>query len=186
MILNLVDGIQYFFLQVNDYGSKQIFEKKMYEHLGWYNNKRYAAHGLVKPDDLVLVYFTSKALDYRSTLKMIYKVKSVTKNNIRFNLELWKKLNGISYYTLQDLIRKNQLGNNFRRVGMRGYTIMQISRDDFETILTLDSVTNNSTNNDSLPLAKFNNIELWDRRDIIGFIENYNSHQKSNNSSKHS
>lgn len=152
---------QYFLLQVNDYGSRQIFEESMYEHLDWDTNKRDVAHGLVKPNDLILVYFTSKALDYRLTLKMIYKVKSVTKNNVRFNLEQWKNLNGITYHKIQDLIRKKQLGNNFKKgVGGQGYNIVQISKDDFETILKLDrDLETNFTNNDSSSRTSLDDLE---------------------------
>lgn len=47
-------------------------------------------------------------------------------------------------------------------------------------------ITNSFYTTSACELAKFNDIELWDRRDVIGFIENYNSYHKSNNSSNSS
>lgn len=47
-------------------------------------------------------------------------------------------------------------------------------------------ITNSFYTTSARELAKLNDVELWDRRDVIGFIENYNSHQKSNNSSNSS
>jgi hypothetical protein len=69
---------QYFLLQVSDFGSEQILDG-YYEHWDWSENKRDEAHGDVRPGDLLLVYFTSKSLIHQKQVKMIYKVKSVTK-----------------------------------------------------------------------------------------------------------
>lgn len=45
-------------------------------------------------------------------------------------------------------------------------------------------VTNSFYTQSARELAKLNDVELWDRRALIGFIEKYNSYQKSNTSSK--
>ena len=143
---------QYFLLQVSDYGSNQIFKKGMYEHIGWDSNRKHIAHSEIKSGDLVLVYFTSKAPFFKKTLKMIYRVKSVTKNKARFYLDNWKELNGLSHSTIQKLFKKNQLSKSFERCAGgsggsgTGYNITKISKTEFETILKIDMVTSNSNN----------------------------------------
>lgn len=57
--------LQYFLLQVNEYGSKQILDSGIYQHLDWYANKKDRAHGDVRVGDVILVYFTSNALLFK-------------------------------------------------------------------------------------------------------------------------
>ncbi len=151
---------QYFLLQVNHYGSNQIFEQGMYEHVGWESNRKHIAHSEIKSGDLVLVYFTSTAPFFKQTLKMIYRVKSVTKNKARFYLDNWKELHGLSHSTIQKLIKKNQLSKSFERCAGgsggsgRGYNIIKISKTEFETVLKTDIATSNSDNSKQNPLSE--------------------------------
>ncbi len=132
------NDIQYFLVQVGDFGSNHILNKGFYQHEGWETTNRDSAHGEVKPGDLLLVYFTSTALNHQKTLKMIYRVKSVTKNNIKFFIEPWKELKGLTLGQIRVAIEKNQLSNVFQKIAQQGFNIGNLTKEDFDAILKLD------------------------------------------------
>jgi len=129
---------QFFLLQVNKYGSDQILNQGMYEHLDWRINRKDIAHGEVKVGDLILVYFTSTAPLFKKILKMIYVVSAVKKDNTKFYLKNWKELNGLSYGMIQNLFKKNQLSDEFKNCGLQGYNIFRVTKKDFDKILEID------------------------------------------------
>jgi len=133
---------QYFLIQVSDFGSPTVLEKGFYEHLDWFENTADSAHGEVKQGDIILVYFASKSIDYKKTLKMVYKVSKVTDNNVRFYLTLFKKLNGISYEEIKRYIDNAQLNNDsFWGIGNQSFNIGKISKADFDKVFELDGST---------------------------------------------
>jgi len=133
-----VDGQQYFLLQVSKPGSTNILQNGKYNHPNWDHSIRNKSHGDIKVDDLILVYFAGKSIDHKQSLKMIYQVKSITEDKVGLTLELWKELKGISYKTLMNLIKNQQLGNVFVNIGKEAFNIAQLTKDDFEKILDID------------------------------------------------
>jgi len=129
---------QYFLLQVGSFGSPHVLNEGYHQHEDWDRSDRWRVRGEVKSGDLLLVYFTSTAIKYKKTLKMIYKVKSVTKNNVRFNIEPWKELRGISLDQIRDAIEKKRLGDIFNRVTHEGFNIGKLTKSDFDAILKMD------------------------------------------------
>lgn len=133
-----VDNQQYFLLQVSKPGSTNILENGKYNHPNWDYSRKNKAHGEIKVGDLLLVYFAGKSIDHKQTLKMIYKVKSITEDKVGLTLELWRELEGISYKTLMDLIKKQQLGDVFKKIGMEAFNIARLTKEDFENVLNID------------------------------------------------
>jgi hypothetical protein len=135
---------QYFLIQVGDFGSNHILNKGFYQHEGWQTTSRDSDHGKVRVGDKLIVYFTSTAQDHQKLLKMVYTVKSVTEDNVRFFIEPWKKLKGLTLEQIRDAIDKKQLTDTFRKIGQQGFNISELTRDDFESILRLDGTSSNN------------------------------------------
>ncbi|QLH09463.1 AAA family ATPase [Candidatus Nitrosotenuis sp. DW1] len=129
---------QYFLVQVSELGSQNIIKNGMYEHVGWQETPRDSAHGEVKVGDLLVVYFAKRSADYQQTLKMIYQVKSITKDNIRFTVQPWKELKGLSLDTVRVHIQNKRLGTVFEKISQQGFNITKLTQSDFETVLKLD------------------------------------------------
>jgi len=128
---------QYFLIQVTKFGSTNILTEGFYQHEGWQETPRDADHGKVKVGDLLLVYFGSTAKDFQKTLKMIYKVESVTEDNVKFYIKSWRKLTGITREQINDSVKDGTLGESFNKLSQQGFNIIQISKSDFDAILEL-------------------------------------------------
>jgi 5-methylcytosine-specific restriction protein B len=133
------DDSQVFLLQVGEKGSQEILENKyLYERWADFeSNKRDRVYGEVKPEDLLLVYFTNNSLIHSKMVKMIYVVSDVSDDHVELKLRPVKQLSGVHL----DTVRKNRdngvLGEKFNLVGQSG-NITKISRQDYLDILTLD------------------------------------------------
>jgi hypothetical protein len=73
-INNQSNQIQYFLVQVNELGSKNILNNNFYEHPNWDQTPRDKDHGKVQTGDILLVYFASQSIQYKKQLKKIYRV----------------------------------------------------------------------------------------------------------------
>ena len=64
-------------------------------------------------------------------------------DNVRFFIEPWRELKGISLETIQDLVEKKKLNDVFRKAGEQGFNIAKITKENFDAVLKLDgSFTN--------------------------------------------
>jgi hypothetical protein len=140
---------QYFLLQVSKSGSKEILENHTYEHTNWKEKPRNKYHGEVKKGDILLVYFTGQSINYKMQLKKIYRVKSVSEKNRRFELIEERDLNGISLNDIKNGIKAGKLKRQvFGKLSQEGFNITKIDRSDYESILSLgnDSKVENKYN----------------------------------------
>ena len=180
---NVKNDTQYFLIQVGDFGSDTIIKKGFYQHEGWQETPRDSAHGEVKIDDVLLVYFTSTAMDHQKTLKMIYQVKSISKNNIRFDLEPKIELKGLSLDTIRSSVQNKQIGDIFNKISQQGFNIAKITKNDFDAILRLDSGSLQKFSNNYWMIRPGTGGSDWDNqreRGIIGigFYEKMGSLEK--------
>jgi len=135
---SLSSGIQYFLVQVMEKGSKEFLNKETYEHPGWQNDSRAADRGLVKPGDILVVYFGGGAIDFKQTLKMIYKVDSIADNRRRFNVSLYKELKGIPFAAIKGSRQNGILSSPFNQLGLQQFNIIRINESDYDSVLSLD------------------------------------------------
>jgi hypothetical protein len=63
---NLRDkNIQYFLIQVSEFGSKNLVENSFYQHVNWKDTPRDIDHGKVNKGDILLIYFARNSIKYR-------------------------------------------------------------------------------------------------------------------------
>lgn len=130
--------LQYFLVQVSEFGSQNLIKNGYYQHEGWQETPRDSAHGEVKVGDLLLVYFARKSIDHQMSLKMIYQVESITKNNVRFHVKSWRELRGLSLDSIRNSIEGRKIGTVFEKISQQGFNIAKITQADFEAVLRLD------------------------------------------------
>ena len=129
---------QYFLVQVMEKGSKEFLKKGAYEHPAWQNDKRAADRGRVKPGDILVAYFGGGSIDFKKTLKMIYKVDSIADNHRRFNVSIYKELKGIPYAVIKKSRQNGKLSTIFNQLGLEKFNIIKITRSDYDAVLSLD------------------------------------------------
>jgi len=135
----ITDSARIFLLQVSEKGSKEILQNK-YLYPAWEspNNKRDRVYGEVKSGDVLLVYFANASIIHPKTVKMVYRVSSVSADRVELKLRPVKQLAGVSL----DVVRENRdngiLGNKFNLIGQTG-NITKISREDYWDMLVLDN-----------------------------------------------
>lgn len=131
--------MSYFLVQVGDYGSKTLLEKGFYQHINWYNTARDSDHGKVLKGDILLVYFASNSVKYKMTLKKVYKVNEISKDNFKFEVTEIQSLNGISLNEIKNAISHEKLKKEyFEKISQQGFNILRIEKKDFERVLELD------------------------------------------------
>ncbi len=140
--------LQYFLIQVSEFGSQNLIKNGYYQHEDWQETPRDSAHGEVKIGDLLLVYFASKSIDHQMSLKMVYQVESITKNNVRFQIKPWRELRGLSLESIRNAIESKKIGTIFEKISQQGFNIAKITPVDFEAILRLDGGFTNVVVND--------------------------------------
>jgi len=134
----------FFLVQVTEPGSKEILNELAYSHPDWQSNKRDSDHGKVKTGDYLLIYFAGQSIDFERQLKKIYHVDSVSQNNIEFKLSEVNHLNGITLHRIQDALKEKKLSKVFSNIGLQGFNITQIPKEDYKTVLLLDKETDPS------------------------------------------
>jgi len=132
------NSLQYFLVQVGDFGSNHILNEGFYQHEFWETASRDSDHAKVKAGDRLIVYYSSTAQANQELLKTIYSVTSVTKDNVRFFIEPWMELKGLSLEQIRDAVDKKQLSDTFRKVGQQGFNISKLTKEDYDAILRLD------------------------------------------------
>jgi len=150
---HLPENVQYFLLQVSEYGSENLIKNNYYEHVDWQERGQDRDHGAVKVGDILLVYFARRSVYFKNTLKMIYRVESVTHDNIRFNLSSWKQLKGISLDGIRNAVKKSKLGSIFNKIGEQGFNITKIAKSDFDAVLDLDGTADIVVNEEKFKIA---------------------------------
>jgi len=132
--------IQYFLVQVNELGSKNILNNNFYEHPNWNQTPRDKDHGLVQSGDLLVVYFASKSIQYKKQLKKIYRVINVSENQVNFQLSEEMELNGLDLNTIKQAIKTGELLNIFNKISQQGFNIIKIDKSDYDSIIFLDKI----------------------------------------------
>ncbi len=130
---------QYFLLQVSRSGSEEVLSKGHYERTNWHDTPRDYQHGMVKGGDILLVYFAAQSIKYKMQLKKVYRVDSVSENNLRFNFSEQRELNGISLDQIKNAIKSGRLRKEvFKKVSQQGFNIAKIEKSDFDEVMLLD------------------------------------------------
>lgn len=129
----------YFLVQVTGTGSTSILDKGYYQHIDWKKTPRDHYHGQAKVGDILLVYFGSKSKQFRMTMKKAYEIKSITKDNVRFNLSEFVNLNGIKLYDIKKAIDSGRLRKEvFEKISQQNFNIIRIEKEDWNQVLKLD------------------------------------------------
>lgn len=133
------EGRNFFLVQVNEPGSKNLLSKEpIYQHYNWEKPPRAIDHGKVKTGDVLLVYFAKNALNYGKLLKKVYNVNRVVDSNAKFHLTEIKELNGLPLENIRKAVKDGTLSNKFRKLGLQGFNITQITKEDFDKAIELD------------------------------------------------
>ena len=131
---------QYFLVQVSEFGGENVLNNLMYQHVNWNKTPRDGHHGKVREGDILLVYFARGSPKFKMELKKIYRVNSVSNQNIRFNLTEERELYGLSPEDIRNAINSGKLrGEVFGKVSQQGFNIIQIQKSDYDSILSVDS-----------------------------------------------
>jgi predicted Mrr-cat superfamily restriction endonuclease len=140
--------IQYFLVQVNEFGSKNILNNNIYEHQNWYQTPRDKDHGIVQSGDILLVYFASQSIQYKKQLKKIYRVIDVKENHVSFQLSEEIELNGLTLDTIKEAIKTGKLSTIFNKISQQGFNITKIDKTDYDSILFLDKISTEKASKD--------------------------------------
>jgi len=125
----------YFLVQISGYGSENILKNNIYRNPGWAHKRKDKAHGLVKPGDLLVIYFASGAINYQRQLRLIYKVKEVSADHVEFKLEKFREIDPpLTLEQIQTCINEGSLSDIFKNCGQQGFNICKISPADYESI----------------------------------------------------
>ena len=81
-----------FLIQVSKDGSKNILNNGKYRDIEWQSQRKNKDLGKVKQGDLLVIYFTSAAIDHKKQLGMIYQVTKVSKGNDEFSMKPNKEI----------------------------------------------------------------------------------------------
>ncbi|HSF49803.1 MAG TPA: hypothetical protein VLA74_03505 [Nitrososphaeraceae archaeon] len=138
---NQNNQIQYFLVQVNELGSKNILNNNFYEHHNWDQTPRDKDHGIVQSGDILLVYFASQSIQFKKQLKKIYRVIEVKENHVSFQLSEEIELNGLSLDTIKQAITTGELSTVFNKISQQGFNITKIDKSDYDSILFLDKIS---------------------------------------------
>ncbi len=134
------DMPQYFLVQVNQSGSEEILNHNGYEHRNWKETPRDIYHGMVRTGDLLLIYFARQAIKYKMQLKKIYKVRSVSEHNSRFELTEERDLQGLSLDQIREAINAGKLKKQvFEKVSQQGFNILKIEKEDYDSVISLET-----------------------------------------------
>lgn len=139
--------IQYFLVQVSKRGGENVLNNLMYRHIDWNKTPHDSDHGKVREGDLLLVYFASGSPKYKQQLKKIYRVESVSDQNIHFKLAEEKELHGLSLEDIRNAINNGILRDEvFKKLSHQGFNIMKIDKSDYDSVLSLDSENSHVSN----------------------------------------
>jgi len=137
---------QYYLIQVNERGSKNLLENNTYQHIGWNDTPRDIDHGKVREGDILLVYFARNSIEHKQYLKKIYLVNSVSGDNTTFKVKELKDLQGISLNDIKNGIEEGKVSNSFNKLGQQGFNITKIEKPDYDSVLKLDNEKNQGEN----------------------------------------
>jgi len=125
----------YFLVQVSGRGSENILKNNTYRNPRWAHKRRDKPHGLVKPGDLLVIYFAGGAINYQRQLRFVYKVNEVSADHVEFKLEKFREID--KPLTLEQIRRgviEGSLSVVFRNCGLQGFNICKISPAEYESI----------------------------------------------------
>lgn len=125
-------------MQVSEDGSQNVLINRKYRNPRWRSKHRDRDHGKVKVDDLILVYFSGAAIDYRKQLRMIYQVAKVSKGNIELELKQNQEISPpLTLDQIRENVKKGILSDVFLNCGRQGFNIRKVEYDDYERVLRL-------------------------------------------------
>jgi hypothetical protein len=125
----------YFLVQVSGRGSENILKNNKYGNPRWAYKRRDKAHGLVKPDDLLVIYFAGGAMNYQRQLRLVYKVNEVSADHVEFKLEKFREIDPpLTLEQIRNSVREGRLSSVFRNCGQQGFNICKISSAEYESI----------------------------------------------------
>lgn len=128
----------YFLVQVSGQGSENILKNNTYRNPRWTHKRRDRAHGLVKPGDLLVIYFAGGAMRYHRTLRMVYKVKKVSPDSVEFKLDKFREIDPpLSLEQIRHRVRKRSFSEVFHNCGLQGFNITGITSNDYESIFEI-------------------------------------------------
>ena len=88
---------------------------------------------MVKAGDILVVYFASNSIEFERQIGKLYRVDSVSDDNVRFNVSEIKELSGITFEVIKDAIQNGKIRNEvFNKVGQQGFNIIEIEKSDFD------------------------------------------------------
>ena len=154
---------QYFLIQVNEKGSRNLLENKTYAHVDWENTPKDSAHGQVQNGDLLIVYFARNSIQFKQLLRKVYVVDSVSPDKVTFYVSEFKNLRGISLDKIRKARNDNKLSENFDRLGQQGFNIRKVLQSDYENILLLDDeedIDHTLGNDSDLPIPSKQQLEI--------------------------
>jgi len=125
----------YFLVQVSGRGSENILKNNTYRNPRWAHKRRDKPHGLVKPGDLLVIYFAGGAINYQRQLRLVYKVNEVSADHVELKLEKFREID--PPLTLEQIRRRvieGSLSAVFRNCGLQGFNICKISPAEHESI----------------------------------------------------
>lgn len=118
-----------FLVQVSKRGSVNVLKNGRYKNEHWQSKSRDRDHGKVRTGDLLLIYFAAKgSINFKGQLRRIYRVVSVSKGNLVFELKLEKDLNPLTYKQTRRYVAEKILSRDMKNCGRQGFNIKHISR----------------------------------------------------------
>ena len=128
-------GENYFLVQVSGRGSENILKNNTYRNTRWAYKRRDKAHGLVKPGDLLVIYFAGGAINYQRQLRQVYKVNEVSADHVEFKLEKFRQIDPpLTLEQIRRRVREGGLNAVFHNCGLQGFNICKISPARYESI----------------------------------------------------
>lgn len=126
-----------FLVQVSEPGSTNILNNNKYMNENWYASSKDKDHGDVRVGDLLLIYFTGRAINFEKQLKQVYRVENIQNNNEEFSLKKELELNPIPLSTIRESVATGVLPDVFLNCGRQGFNIRKINYSDYEKVLQL-------------------------------------------------
>ena len=123
---------------------------------GFVIHPRDSGHGKVKAGDILVIYFASNSIEFEGQIGKVYRVDSVSEDNVRFNISEIKELHGITLGVIKDAIQNGKIRNEvFNKVGQQGFNIIEIEKSDFDQLLSLDNAHTSEKLLNFVDLQKF-------------------------------
>jgi len=125
----------YFLVQVSGRGSENILRNNKYRNPRWAFKRRDKAHGLVKPGDLLVIYFAGGAINFQRQLRQVYKVNEVSADHVEFKLEKFREIDPpLTLEQIRHRVREGSLSAVFHNCGLQGFNICKMNPAGYESI----------------------------------------------------